>query len=550
MAIAKKRTARELSGPELRGAFVAATRLLERYRDHINALNVFPVPDGDTGTNMLLTMHSVNEEAMRASDTAISAVSAAMARGALLGARGNSGVILSQFLQGLAKGFENKRHACGRDLAQAFDVAQKAAYQAVSKPTEGTMLTVIRELAQAAQKRVDGQDPDFLVVWESALDAAKEAVQKTPTLLPVLMEAGVVDAGGQGIAVLMEGALRYFQGDRREAADVPVPEAPRSAIATAVSQDYLKATASEQYGYCTQLLVQGKNLDVDAVRQKLSTMADSTVVVGSDTLVKIHVHTFDPGPVVSYAVSLGTLSQVKIENIDQQHQEFMTQHRQTEMKVGTAVVAVSWGDGFARVFRSTGATSVLSSGETMNPSTQELLDAVQELNADHVIVLPNNPNVIPVAQQAAALSATPIHVIPSKSLPQGVSALLAFNPEGQLEENLKAMGRAIAKVRSGAITTAIRPSRVGLFHIRQGDCLGLADDKLVCVADSPLECLHKLVRKLRPRVGSVVTIYWGNETPEDDVNEAVNWVRTHFSGVDVEAVYGGQPLYHFILSVE
>jgi DAK2 domain fusion protein YloV len=548
MAIAQRKASRELSGPELRGAFVAAARLLERNRDHINALNVFPVPDGDTGTNMLLTMHSVNEEAARAADTSLSAVAAAVARGALLGARGNSGVILSQFLQGLAKGLEGLRLADGHELASALDVAQKAACKAVGKPVEGTMLTVIRELASAAQARADSNGVSFLAVWAVALEAAKEAVARTPLQLPVLREAGVVDAGGEGVAVLMDGAYRFFTGDGVE--DVAVPQAVTPRPLAAVSQDYLRATESEEYGYCTQLLVEGKEMDVDRIRQKLASMADSTVVVGNDTLVKIHVHAFDPGPVVSYAVSLGSLSQVKIENIDRQHQDFMSQHQRPESTARLGVVAVAWGEGFARVFRSAGAAGVIASGQTMNPSTQEILDCVQGLGIEQAIVLPNNPNVIPVAQQSVALSSKPVHVVPSRTLPEGIAALLAFNPEGELEENLKAMRQAVEKVRTAAITTAVRPSRVGYSKIREGDCVCLTDDKLLCLADTPLECLQKALKKLKPAQGGVVTVYWGGDSSEASADEVAAWVRSHYQGVEVEVVHGGQPLYHFIVSVE
>ena len=548
MALAQKKATRELNGPELRGAFVAATRLLERHRDHINALNVFPVPDGDTGTNMLLTMRSVNEEASHAADTALSTIVAAMARGALLGARGNSGVILSQFLQGMAKGLEGLRQASGRELASALDIAQKAAYKAVGKPVEGTMLTVIRELASAAQARAGGNGASFLAVWGVALEAAREAVARTPSQLPVLREAGVVDAGGEGVAVLMDGAYRFFRGDGVE--DVAVPQVATPRLLAAVSQDYLKATEAEQYGYCTQLLVEGKDLNVDLIREKLSSMADSTVVVGDGALVKVHVHTFDPGPIVSYAVSLGSLSQVKIENIDQQHQEFMSQHQRPETAARLGVVAVAWGDGFVRVFRSAGVAGVIASGQTMNPSTQEILDCVQGLGVEQAIVLPNNPNVIPVAQQAAALSSKPIHVVPSRTLPEGIAALLAFNPEGELEENLKAMRQAVEKVRTVAITTAVRPSRVGRTKIAQGDCVCLTDDKLACVADSPLECIQKSLRKMRPVRGSIVTLYWGGAASEASAGEAAAWIRLHYQGIEVEVVHGGQPLYHFIMSVE
>ena len=330
-----------LNGDDLRQAFEAATRYLERHRDAINALNVFPVPDGDTGTNMLLTMRSVNEKSLETPNSSAGSVAAAMAHGALLGSRGNSGVILSQFFHGLAEGLQGKDRFTGGDLVQAFKLASSAAYSSVSRPVDGTMLTVIRELALAASRHAQdqGENDDALSVWRVAVDAAKDALSRTPMQLPVLREAGVVDAGGQGVVTLLAGAGRYLAGENVDDLDLElsVPlfadASPRDVSPDGthgqpvVREEYLAATEEELYGYCVQFFIQGQGLAVDRIREELSDMAGSTVVVGNDGLVKVHVHAHDPGPVITHAVSLGTISQVSMDNIDQQHQEFVSSHR-------------------------------------------------------------------------------------------------------------------------------------------------------------------------------------------------------------------------------
>ena len=450
-----------LRGDELRSAFEAATRCLERYRDPINALNVFPVPDGDTGTNMLLTMRSVNDECSRATDSSVEAVMSAMAHGALLGARGNSGVILSQFFYGLAQGLQGKDESNGEDLAHALESASRAAYNSVSKPVDGTMLTVIRELSQAATRRAggDGGYGDPLSVLEAALGAAKESLSRTPLQLPVLREAGVVDAGGQGVVTLLEGAFYCLSGVEVESLELTVPVSPTTSFENVPSQDYsdqwvgqpvvheeyLASTEEELYGYCTQLMIKGQGLDADKIREELSSMAGSTVVVGGDDLVKVHVHAHDPGPVISYAVSLGTIDQVSMTNMDQQHEEFIAFHRgQTgapqasplpaEKGTASAVVAVAWGDGYTELFRGLGCASMVAGGQTMNPSTQELLEAARETGARDVILLPNNPNIVLVARQAATVAegdpdrGVTLHVVPSRSIPQGRGSPSGLQP--------------------------------------------------------------------------------------------------------------------------
>ena len=588
-------SAQALGGDELRGAFQAATLLLERYRDAINALNVFPVPDGDTGTNMLLTMRSVNEESARVPGSSAGPVMVAMAHGALLGARGNSGVILSQFFHGLAQGLQGKDTIKGEDLAQALALASTASYSSVSKPVDGTMLTVIRELSLAASRHVGsrGGNGDVLSLWWVALEAAKHALSRTPMQLPVLREAGVVDAGGQGLVTLLEGAWYHLAGQELDGAgpglcdpvfaDGSAGEASPSGPLGRhrVQQEYLAATEGELYGYCTQLLIQGHGLQVDGIREHLSAMADSTVVVGSEALVKVHLHTHDPGPTISYAVSLGTVTQVSMDNIDQQHQEFLSLHRDTaeamplaatadSHKKGPApqegrkaVVAVAWGEGLVHLFEGLGCAKVVEAGQTMNPSTRELLDAARSTGAAEVILLPNNPNIIPAARQAAALApevaagptgqpaqAMALHVILSRSIPQGVAGLLAFNPEEEVTKNLESMESSLSTVRTMEVTRAVRAASLGGLPVKEGQYIGLLEGELVSAGDTVLSVLEETLSLAGPARGQLVTLYWGADLGEQQAREAAARIQETMLGVDVEVLYGGQPYYQFIASLE
>ncbi len=553
MVKGKKVALATLGGEELKNALLVATSFLERYRDAINALNVFPVPDGDTGTNMFLTMKDVNEAIARLPrPLEVSSVAEAMARGAVLGSRGNSGVILAQFLGGLARGFQGHDRIDGRVLAGAFLIASEAAYKAVPRPVEGTMLTVIREAARACQAKAARDGRNVVSVWEAALEAAKEAVAETPNLLPVLRQAGVVDAGGQGLAVLMEGALLYLKGEDLDAARIALAApAPGGLVSVpSVGEEYLSAIEREHFGYCVQVLVEDHRLDVDTIRQSLTSMGDSVVVVGEPPLIKLHVHAPDPDPILTYARSLGTLSQVKVENIDWQHQEFQALHRGRRQAAALAVVAVAWGDGFARIFTQLGARAIVTCRETMNPSVQELLNAIQPTGAQRAIVLPNNANVIPVAHQLANVSPVPVHVIPSRNLPQGIAALLAFNPEEDLERNLQAMEQALAVPHVIEITRATRATRVDDVRVSRGDYIGFLDEKLVASGAELVKVLGQTLALASPGPENLLTLYWGANLQEQEAQRVAESIKQQYPGLEVEVVYGGQPLYQFIASVE
>jgi DAK2 domain fusion protein YloV len=536
-----------LDAEELRRILVQGRRALEANVEAINALNVFPVPDGDTGTNMLLTMKALEAEAAKAADAPSSQLVTTMARGALMGARGNSGVILAQFFQGLARGLDGKGEFDCQALASALEEATTAAYKAVGNPVEGTMLTVIREISEATQAH-GVTKTDILELWETMCKAARESVARTPLLLPVLREAGVVDAGGQGLSILLEGALKSLRGEELTGIEMTAPELDTGQHV--ISQAFIEATEDELYGYCTQFLLQGEALDVNSMREQMGSIATSTVVIGGDTMIKVHVHTPDPGPILSYAVNLGTLSQVNIVNMDEQHQEFVSAYRREQQVQPVGVLAIASGRGIMDIFLDSGASDVLSGGDTMNPSTQEILDAAEGIAAERIIVLPNNSNIVPAAKQAASLSPRPMEVIPSRTIPQGIAALLAFNPQQNFEANVTAMKESVSSVVSGGICTAQRDAELGGVKVAEGQVMGLLEGQMVLAGDDRTAVLLDLIARTKPEKGFLITLYWGADTQENETAEAAEMVRSRFQDVEVEIVFGGQPHYNYIVSIE
>ncbi len=534
-----------LDADALHGILDAGALALERNVEAVNALNVFPVPDGDTGTNMLLTIRAVQQELAKDTRESLGGAVRLMARGALMGARGNSGVILSQFLRGLSRPLEDHGEAGPELTSVAFQEGAAAAYKAVSEPVEGTLLTVVRRTAEAMRDSIQGGEPDLVELFETALASCRKAVLQTPDQLPVLKEAGVVDAGGQGFAIMLEAALRYLQGEDAGAVHIETVQ-PLSQV----TESFLEAAESELYGYCTQLLVSGTALDPDALRAQLSVLASSTVVIGDDTMVKIHVHTFDPGAILSLGTAVGTLGSVTIENIDEQHQEFQKARRQETPMAPLGVVAVAWGQGIEELFRSLGAGHVVVGGQTMNPSCQELLDAVESLRAETALVLPNNPNIIPTAHQAAGLSSTPLRVVETRNIPQGVAAMLAYNPEMDDAANAAAMQGAAASVRAGEVVTAVRDATVDGRAVRAGEVMGTLEGDLVVSGPQRQEVLGALVQHAGAVEGSLITLYWGGDTTEAEADEAALHLQDRCPGVDVELVHGGQPYYHYLVSIE
>ncbi len=540
-----------LTGPELRDLFAAAMTWLERHADRVNAVNVFPVPDGDTGTNMFLTMRSTMQEAENCTDESAGGILAAMSHGALMGARGNSGVILSQIIRGIAQAIEGLQAMDSAGFVSGLEQGAAAAYKAVTEPAEGTILTVIREVSEDARRRLNGSAPDLLPLLESAVDAAHESVARTPSLLPVLAEAGVVDAGALGLSYLLEGMLRRLRG---ESLDVDEGEVG------AVGRDWLEmteqrhATGESLYGYCTEVLVAGKGLDADSIRERMLDLGDSVLVVGDEKLVRVHVHTDDPGAALAHGTSVGSLVQVKVDNIRRQAEQFVQMHeeRQAPPVPPSAVctVAVVAGEGMAQVFESVGCTHVVAGGPTMNPSTKDILDAVEACPSDDVVVLPNDKNIVMAAQQAVGLTKKRMVVVPTRSMPQGIAALLAMNPEEGLEENAQAMEEGRQLVRTVEVTRAVRTTSIGGVKVQEGQCIAIIDDELKLSAASPEQAALQALEALAGGGTSLVTLYYGADTDEVRAKALAEHLCERLAGYEVEVVYGGQPHYDYVISVE
>ena len=537
------------NGQELREMFTAATSWLEKSAPDIDALNVFPVPDGDTGTNMLLTMRSSTEEAYHASDRSASAVAQALARGALMGARGNSGVILSQIWTGLAIGLSGKETFNGSDFALAMAQASTKAYNGLSNPVEGTILTVVREAADAAQAHVVSGNTDLIAVMETAVNAARESVANTPTLLPVLKEAGVVDAGGQGLYTILEGALRYLRGEV-EQMQFRKPQIIVSNIPSATRLPQMVAAEEVPYGYCTEFLLKGEKLEPEKIKKRLNKKGQSLIVVGDDSTVRVHIHTLDPGNVITYATSLGTVHQVSLRNMDEQHQDFLEMQKDRTMVADTAIIAVVSGEGLGDVFRSLGVSDIVPGGQTMNPSTKDLLKVVEAVASDKVIILPNNSNIVLTANQVQSLTDKSIRVIPTETIPQGIAALLSFDYEADLETNTELMDKARAAVRSIEITRAIRSARLDGLSIKKKQAIGFLDRALVAVGDSTVDVLNKTLARVNLDESEVITIYYGSETEPANAEKVGADLLEQYPQLQVEVVRGDQPHYEYIISVE
>jgi DAK2 domain fusion protein YloV len=534
----------------LLAAFKAAARWLEQQVESVNALNVFPVPDGDTGTNMSLTLSGAVQEV--AADRSCAVVAEQLKYWATMRGRGNSGIILSQVLRGLAQGLVDHEHMGANELADGLVQASATAYKAVMKPVEGTMLTVIREASEAAQASA-AATADVVVVLAAAVDAARESVARTPELLKTLRDAGVVDAGGQGLFVILEGMLRYARGESVE-------------LAGAVHEPQMVAFKDihgpDDFGYCTNFIVQGADMPFDEIRTTLAAMGQSAVIVGDDALIKAHLHLLRPGDALNYAIGFGALSQIEITNMDLQREAL--RHPQGATQPATApiagaaaepiamigVVAVAPGAGFAAIFRSLNVDAVVGGGQTMNPSTEDLLAAIERLPQRNVIVLPNNSNIVMAARQAAQLSGKQVEVVPSRTIPQGIAAKLSFNYQADLQENVAAMTAAMQHVCTAEITSAVRDAVVDGMAVRAGQAIGLLDGNLVTAADERAKVIDDLLERMQLTDREIVTIYYGEAVQRSDAEELAEHIHTRFSDVEIEVQEGGQPLYEYIISAE
>lgn len=526
-------------------AFRAAGAWLDAHIEEVNALNVFPVPDGDTGTNMSLTMRAALQEVNQKTYDSASEAAKVAAHGALMGARGNSGVILSQILRGFARSLDAKKVVGARDFAEALREGAATAYKGVMRPVEGTILTVIREAAEAAERAVSA-DAGLEEVLEYTVAEAKASLARTPSLLPVLAEAGVVDAGGQGLVYILEGMWRFLRGEAVEAATrqgarVQMAHAPEG-----------------QYNYDTQFIIKGQGMDVEAIRRAIAEMGDSVLVVGDSETIKVHVHSDHPGQVLEYGLSQGQITDVVIENMQLQYEAFLAAQKQTAPSRPTAsvplaeigIAAVASGDGLRTVLESLGVQAIIPGGQTMNPSTQDILEAIRAVPSKQVIVLPNNGNILLAAEQAKTLADRPVAIVPTRTIPQGIAALLAFNYQADLETNVAAMTEAAAQVQTIEVTRAVRSAQVNGLAIQEGQFIGLLNDDLKTVGEDCVEVILSLLERIQAEEYEIVTIYYGQDVTEDEAHRVADALRERYDGLEIEVLRGGQPHYYYIISVE
>lgn len=556
-------------GAGLLAALDAAGANLERHAEAINALNVFPVPDGDTGKNMLLTMQAALAAIHAAADegtTGTGPLAAKLARGAMMGSRGNSGVILSQILRGFARGLGDRPTFGGAELVVALREAAATAYRAVQQPVEGTMLTVIRVAAESAEAAA-ATDPALLAVLDAALAGARDALARTPELLARLREAGVVDAGGQGVVTLLEGASLQAHGEALAASAGVVAPLGGTGRDLGTMADFLDEHGEDEVGYCTNVMIlprDGAALDFSRIRERLLALGESGVVIGDEEIIKIHIHTENPGAILSEAVRWGELDQIRIDNMAFQVQAVAEgvqgstatapARREvapaTEAVSGPQVVAVASGAGLIEALRGLGATGIVSGGQTMNPSTEELLRAVEAVPGDEVILLPNNGNVILTARQVVDLTSKRVAVVPSRSVPQGIAALAALNFDATLDDNAAAMTEALRGVRSAEVTHAVRSATIEGVAVTEGQPIGLIDDKLVYAGSSIEDVLLGLLARTDADSAELVTLYRGADVSEAAGLAMVESLQARYAELAIELVEGGQPHYEYLMSVE
>jgi len=528
------------------GMLMAGAASLARHKEEINSLNVFPVPDGDTGTNMNLTMEAANREMSKTAANSVKSVTEALAMGSLMGARGNSGVILSQIFRGFAKGLAVEESITPAIFANALQIGVDTAYKAVIKPVEGTILTVAKNSAKAAAKHTRAADINILM--EHVLREAKSTLDKTPEMLPVLKQAGVVDAGGKGLCYIFSGWLDFLEGRA-------VESAPAENDSGHVTSEHVDATDLE-FCYCTEFLVIGDSLSEEVFRNELDNHGDSLLVVGASGLIKVHIHTNNPGLVLDFALTQGKeLQDIKIDNMRYQHNEVIASKEREEVPESepkrNGVIAVAAGSGLAEIFKSMGVDYVVVGGQTMNPSTEDFLHAVKQVNAQRIIILPNNSNVMMAAKQAAEVAEIPVAVVPSKTIPQGLTAMLNYSPDAEDFSQLAAdMEGALSGVKTGQVTFAVRDSVFDGKPISQGNILGIADGKIVAVDDNVLETTVKLVEQMVDDESEIITLFYGEEMNREEAEKIAAILTDTYPDCEIELHPGGQPLYFFIIAIE
>ena len=534
-----------------REMFVSGANNLQNSKDLVDKLNVFPVPDGDTGTNMSLTISYAMKELEKVGEEDITKIAKALSKGSLMGARGNSGVILSQIIRGIGKSVEGKDKLSTVDLAKALKGGSDTAYKAVIKPVEGTILTVIRETAEYAVKLAKREN-NIEKFLGKVVREANVSLENTPNLLKNLKDAGVVDSGGKGLTLILEGFYLAIVGK------VVVPATAEKAELKNVSLSSADNTSTEdiKFGYCTEFILESDKIDDAGIRDIMLGYGDSLAVVGDEGVIKVHVHTNEPGNVLQEALKYGQLLTIKIENMRMQHENILegvaenAEYEEPVEEKEFAFISTSMGDGLASIFKDFGVDHVIEGGQTMNPSTEDFMKAIDKIHAKNIFILPNNSNIIMAANQAKELSDKNIIVIPTKNIPQAVSALVGFNPEATAEENEANMVEALSYVKSGQVTFAVRDTVMNGIEIREGNIIGIAEKEMIAAGDEVDEVAKKLVEKLVDEDSAIITLFYGEDVTEEQAEELRGELEEKFEDIDVELYYGGQPLYYYLISVE
>lgn len=561
----------EITNLEFGKMVQAASQKLNQNADFINSLNVFPVPDGDTGTNMSLSLASGAKYERDADGTAVGVLATALAKGLLMGARGNSGVILSQIFRGFSKKLADKQTLTAQDLADGFAAGAETAYKAVMKPTEGTILTVVREGAQAGLNTAKSSD-DVLAVMDAIYEAAKAALATTPDLLPVLKQVGVVDSGGQGLTFVLEAFNDSLNGRVAEDGEYKPDDAEMDEMIDAAHHQSVQGKLdpnSIKYGYCTEIMVRigrGKQVDhdfdYDEFYKYLADLGDSLLVVNDDEIVKVHVHTEHPGKVIAWGQEFGDLAKVKVDNMRMQQETIMEHDEEAAADAGvatatadeapadTAIIAIAAGDGLATLFKSLGVTHVVNGGQTMNPSTQDIVDAINQSQAKRAIVLPNNKNIFLAAEQAAKVADIPSVIVHSKTVSQGMTAMLGYNPDAELEDNQASMEENLSAVKSGQVTHAIRDTQLDGFDIKEGNFMGIVDGTIKVTDADLLQTAVATVKAMLDDDSEIITIIYGADTTADVAEQLQQAVESLDDDLETEVHEGNQPVYPFLISVE
>lgn len=537
-----------IEGNMLKDMFVSGANNLQNHKDLVDKLNVFPVPDGDTGTNMSLTISYAMKELAKVENNNITDIGKSLSKGSLMGARGNSGVILSQIIRGFSKSIEGKEQLTTEDLAKAFKNGSDTAYKAVIKPIEGTILTVVRESGEYAIK-ASKKEKDLVKFLEMVIDEANKSLERTPELLKNLKEAGVVDSGGKGLVLIYEGMYEALKGNPIKAKDLNYSNVQEVKQAgTAINTEDIK------FCYCTEFILESNSISDTEIRDIMLKYGDSLAVVGDEGIIKVHVHTNDPGLVLQDALKYGQLVTIKIENMKLQHENTLIEEANETAQLSEekeyGFIATSMGEGLAKIFKDFGVDYIIEGGQTMNPSTEDFMKAIDSINAKNIFIFPNNSNIIMAANQAKELSEKNIIVIPTKNTPQGFTALVNFNADASVEENEQALMESLSMVKSGQVTFAVRDTVMNDVEVKEGNIIGIAESKLMDAGESVDEITTSLVEKLVDEDSAIVTLFYGEDVTEEDANNLRDELEEKFEDLDIELYYGGQPLYYYLISVE